>query len=180
MTRHSLTEGKLTHLFQVLLHMILVCDTHRLEFLTQLVVVIENSDRNAVAISQVAEWDVFLLTLINRSRPSELSLLPPPHINHDDARIVASMSHRVVAAVARAHLGVTCGWKIVCGCLDLSCRLVAGQPADQPDRSARQTPGLSPMNQGASGHLDGLTFVLDVLIRQVRHAETRCVWGLRF
>jgi hypothetical protein len=173
-----LVESELMRLFQVLLHLILVCNTHRLEFLTQLVVVIENSDRNAVAISQVAEWDVFLLTLINRCRPSGLSLLSPPHSNHDDGRIVASMAHRVVAAVARAHLGVTCGWKIVCGCLDLSCRLVAGQPADQPDRSARQTPGLSSINQGASGHLDGLTFVLDVLIRQVHHADIRCVGGL--
>jgi hypothetical protein len=56
--------------------MSVVCDDHRLEFLTQLVVVVEASERNAVALSQVAEWDVLLLTLINRTRsfvPPELS-----------------------------------------------------------------------------------------------------------
>ncbi len=133
--------------------MSVVCDGHRLEFLTQLVVVIEASERNAVAISQVAEWDVLLLTLINRSRS----------VSDDDELIVACITHRIVAAVAQAHLVVTCGWKIICGCLDLACRLVVGQP----DKSAPKSHGASPPKTGVAGQLEGLSFVLGGLIRQV-------------
>lgn len=135
--------------------MSVVCDSHRLEFLTQLVVVIEASERNAVAVSQVAQWDVILLTLINRSRS----------VSDDDELIVACITHRIVAAVAQAHLGVTCGWKIICGCLDLACRLVVGQP----DKSAPKSNGASPKT-GVAGQLEGLSFVLGCLTRQVLFA----------
>ncbi len=160
--------------------MAIVCDKYRLEFLTQIVVVVEGFERNAVAISQVPDWDVLLLTLINRSRssfsesssqPSSSSPSPSPPppsssptpSSSDDEKIVIRISHRIVAAVARAHLSVTCGWKIICGCLDLACRLVEGQP----EKSNRESLPLSPGKGGARGHLDGLSFVLDSLTRQV-------------
>jgi hypothetical protein len=132
--------------------MSIVCDSQRLEFLSQLVVVIEACERNAVALSQVSEWDMLLLTLINRSRA----------VSEDDELIVASLTHRIVAAVAQAHLGVTCGWKIICGCLDLACRLVVGQP----DKSAPKFSG-SFSKAGVMGHMEGLSFVMGCLIRQV-------------
>jgi hypothetical protein len=161
------------------LRMAIVCDAQRLEFLTQIVVAVEASERNAVAISQVVEWDVLLLTLVNRSRSSfsesSFSLFAPsssssPSID-DDEKIVVRISHRIVSAVACAHLNVTCGWKIICGCLDLACRLIVGQPEKSAGETHGLPPGMSSMNRGSIGQMDGLTFVLGCLIRQVRETQ---------